>query len=106
MLLSVFSGIPLPLRAFGAAAGDVIEYGAYPQSRVTDEALISALDDAPKTWTSYNYMTGTGHEDDGLMEASDYMKFADFFFNGAKYRAVTFTEYRPRWLYWKASATR
>ena len=29
------------------------------------------------------------------MSVSEYMKYADFTFDGNKYRAVTFSEYRP-----------
>ena len=75
--------------------GDHILYGTYPQSRVTDAALIAKLEAAPKTWKSYNYYSGTGTRADGQMAPSDYMRFADFFVGGAKYRAVTFSEYRP-----------
>lgn len=77
------------------ATGTVINFGSYPQSKVTDSATISALDSVTKNWKSYNYYSGTGNRDDGNMISSDYMKYADIVFNGSKYRAVTFSEYRP-----------
>ncbi len=75
--------------------GDHIQFGTYPQSRVTDEALIAALNGAEKTWKSYGYYGGTG-EADGQMQPTDHMRFADFFYNGEKYRSVVFDTYRPK----------
>lgn len=75
--------------------GDVIPFGSYPQSKVTDSSTISALDGISKNWISYNYYTGTGDWCDGNMQPSDYMKYADFKYDGNKYRAVTFSQYRP-----------
>ena len=75
--------------------GDIIEFGSYPQSKVTDSTLISSLNSLSKTWVSYGYYTGTGDWDDGNMQPGDFMKYADVTYNGAKYRAVTFTQYRP-----------
>lgn len=31
------------------------------------------------------------------MKPGDWMKYADFTYNGTKYRAVTFSQYRPYW---------
>ena len=75
--------------------GDIIKFGSYPQSRVTDEAIIDGLNSQSLSWKSYNYYSGTGSWSDGNMKPSDYMKYADIVFNGNKYRAVTFSEYRP-----------
>lgn len=77
------------------ATGTVINFGSYPQSKVTDSATISALDSVTKNWKSYNYYSGTGDWDDGNMTSSDYMLYADIKLGGEKYRAVTFSEYRP-----------
>lgn len=81
--------------AAGYQVGDLIEFGTYPQTRVEDEAVISKLNAADKTWRSYGYYSGTGDPHDGKMTSGDYMQFADFFCEGMKYRAVTFSEYRP-----------
>ena len=106
MALSVFAGLQALPQAQAYNVGDKITFGAYPQTRVTDETLIAALDAAEKTWTSYRYYSGTGSSEyDGQMEPGDWMRFADFFYAGEKYRAVTFELYRPRWLYWKAEAS-
>ena len=75
--------------------GDIIEFGSYPQSEVTDEALLQELNSLTLNWVSYEYYTGTGNWRDGQMKPSDYMKYADVTYNEFKYRAVTFTGYRP-----------
>ena len=75
--------------------GDIIKFGSYPQSKVTDSATISALDSVAKSWKSYNYYSGMGDYRDGKMVSSDYMQYADIKIDGAKYRAVKFTQYRP-----------
>ena len=77
------------------ATGTVINFGSYPQSRVNDTVTINNLDGVTKDWKSYNYYSGTGNRDDGNMISSDYMKYADFLYGDSKYRAVTFSEYRP-----------
>ena len=85
--------------------GDIIKFGSYPQSKVTDEAIIDGLNSQSLSWKSYNYYSGTGSLSDGNMTASDYMKYADIVFNGNKYRAVTFSEYRPYWTGYTSSTS-
>ena len=85
-------------------AGDIIEYGSYPQSKVTDKDLLSALDSKSKSWVSYGYYSGTGTYDDGQMTAKDYMNYADVSYGGNKYRAVTFSAYRPYYTGYTSSA--
>ncbi|MGN0548940.1 MAG: DUF6273 domain-containing protein [Acutalibacteraceae bacterium] len=79
----------------GEKTGDIIKFGSYPQSRVTDEVLLDGLNSQSLSWKSYEYYSGTGSLSDGQMKSSDYMKYADIVFNGNKYRAVTFSEFRP-----------
>ena len=73
--------------------GDIVEFGSYPQSRITNSSLVSALNKVSKNWVSYGYYSGTG--DYGTMVQGDWMKYFDFTYNGTKYRAVTFSQYRP-----------
>ena len=63
----------------GYQKGDIIEFGSYPQSKVTNPRIISVLDGflTDDVWVSYDYYIGTGTEYDGKMTASDYMKYAD-----------------------------
>ena len=75
--------------------GDIIEFGSYPQSKVTDSSLVSALNKASKKWVSYGYYSGDGSY--GSMKPGNWMEYADFTYNGTKYRAVTFSQYRPYW---------
>lgn len=99
MLLSV---APVTMAADtadgGYQKGDIIEFGSYPQSKVTNPRIISALDGflTDDVWVSYDYYIGTDTEYDGKMTASDYMKYADLELNGEKYRAVRFSQYRPK----------
>ena len=80
------------------SVGDTITYGSYPQSKVTDSSLISALETAGNkyAWVSYNYYSGTGYWDDGQMKPDeDMMWYKDIPYNGDKYRAVWLKKYRP-----------
>ena len=81
--------------------GDIVEFGSYPQSKVTDSSLVSALNKASKKWVSYGYYSGDGS--DGSMKPGDWMECADFTYNGTKYRAVTFSQYRPWYTSYKSS---
>ncbi len=75
-----------------------IEFGSYPQTKVTDNALILRLNElAPQwdEWISYNYYSGEGNNwSDGSGKESDYMRYCDIEVNGEKYRGVRFITYR------------
>ncbi len=77
----------------GYQVGDIIKFGSYPQSRVTDSATLNALNSLSLDWISYGYYSGTGSV--GTMISSDYMKYADVEYEGNRYRAVRFSQYRP-----------
>lgn len=102
-LVLTFSVILSTESGFSAKAIDVssnvvgseVTFGSYPQSRVTDSATLSALNSMGKTWISFHYYVGTGSVSNGGMVQADYMKYADLSYNGNKYRAITFTSYRP-----------
>ncbi len=99
ILSAIMLILALPLTGFAASKtyvdyGDIIEFGSYPQSQVKDSALISKLNFVNKNWISYHYYTG--ENDDGTMKPGDWMKYADFKYDGNKYRAVTFSQYRPK----------
>lgn len=74
-------------------ANDTVEFGSYPQTMMTDEALIAALDAKATSWTSYNYSYRVA----GLstVQKGDFMKYCDVTYNGAKYRGVKMTAFRP-----------
>ncbi len=78
--------------------GNIVEFGWYPQSKVTDSSLISQLNATAgdnKSWTSYGYYSGTGGWDNGKMTAGDYMRYIDVILGSNKYRGVIFDAYRP-----------
>ena len=75
--------------------GATVQFGAYPQSKVTNSATISALNSRASGWVSYEYYTGSGSRADGKMTASDYMQYCDVKYGGNKYRGVKFSHYRP-----------
>lgn len=83
--------------------GDLIEFGSYPQTEVTDTSLLSALNSLSLSWASYGYYSGTGNATDSQMQPRDYMKYADVTYNGNRYRAVKFTEYRPYYTGYQSS---
>ena len=98
ILSAIMLILALPLTGFASDKiytykYEYIEFGSYPQSQVKDSVLISKLDSVNKNWVSYNYYSGEG--DYGTMKSGDWMKYADFKYNGSKYRAVTFSQYRP-----------
>lgn len=76
--------------------GDKFYYGSYPQTRVTDNGVISSLNALGGEWVSYDYYT------EG--KPSDFMKYKDVSYGGNKYRGVIFTKYRPNITYAVADA--
>ena len=98
ILSAIMLILALPLTGFAASKtyvdyGDIIEFGSYPQTQVKDAELIKKLDNIGKSWRSYGYYSGNGEY--GSMVQGDWMKYADFKYDGNKYRAVTFSQYRP-----------
>lgn len=76
--------------------GDTYEFGSYPQSKVTDSALISTLTGLAGTlpdstdsqaWTDYGYYISGS--------ISSYMWYIDLINGQNEYRGVYFTQYRP-----------
>lgn len=101
-VLMVVSVVPMSASAEESitySVGDIIEFGSYPQSRMTDATLIAELNAlVPEwdEWISYEYYSGTGV---GTMTKSDSMRYTDIIYNDNKYRAVKFTQYRPKQTY-------
>lgn len=80
--------------------GDIIFFGNYPQTLVTDNSLIKKLDKAPKKWVSYehyyHYTNEEGKAISGNKKITDNMQYADFSYEGINYRGVNFV--RPSML--------
>ena len=95
---------PLPAQAKTYNVGDIITFGGYPQSRVTDSTTIAALNSIAAKWYSYGYYSGDKHGTNGslpgAMRSGDWMKYCDVCYNNAKYRGVIFTQYRPTGTGW------
>lgn len=111
-IIMIVLSMSVSFAAVNYNVGDIIEFGTYPQTLVTDESLISNLNSVTKAWKSYGYSTGSYDMDnnatwpyfsDGLMHPSNYMRYSDFFFSGKKYRAVVFDLYRPNEIGFKAT---
>lgn len=70
--------------------GDIIEFGSYPQSKVTDESIISKLNKYECKWTD---VTGEIYSEklDDYIDTVIY-SYADSEHNGEKYRAVKYSD--------------
>ena len=77
------------------SAGDIVEFGWYPQTEITDKDLINNLNSISASWVNYNYFSGTGTNDDGLMKENSSMYFKDVVYLGERYRAVKVYKLRP-----------
>lgn len=75
-----------------------MQFGLYPQTKITYSGLISKLNalagtlptrDNAQAWTSYGYYVSGN--------VSDFMWYIDVDYNGAKYRGVYFTSYRMKY---------
>ena len=77
---------------------DSILYGSYPQSRVSDNELITQLNKINVSWKSLNWYSGTG-EADGKMSNGNFGRYKDVEFEGKKYRAINFSFFRPEFTY-------
>ena len=103
--MMIFTALPfmsgdfsnLSASAAEYSSGEIIELGSYPQSRVTDESLIAALNSCNLSWQSLGSLSGSGEL--GSMSENSTMKYADTEYNSQKYRAVTFSQYRPELTY-------
>ena len=91
-LALTLGGLFVAPGAFAAVReGDKLRFGTYPGKRVTDAALIASLEAAQKTWKLYGRETVTEDENGDLKTEESDIRFADFFFEGEKYRAVRFS---------------
>jgi len=87
--------------------GNYIYFGTYPQTKVTDSTIISALNKQvgllptasnTQNWTSYKYFIGEKND-------TDFMWYIDIENSGNTYRGVYFTSYRPFWTTLGSSAS-
>ena len=85
--------------------GDLIKFGSYPQSKVTDSTLISKLETegSKYKWVDYKYYAGTGLSDGNMKPVEDMMLYKDIHYGGKKYRAVKINAYRPTYTEFNSS---
>ncbi len=78
---------------------NIIYFGSYPQSEVTDSSLKTILSSLsgtlPTSSNNYNWIS-YGYYISGNI--SNYMWYIDINYNNAKYRGVYFTSYRPSYI--------
>ena len=112
LLAAILLSATAPFAAFGLMAsaktyqtGDYVVFGSYPQSTVYSyDEIYAQLEAQPKSWKSYGYYSGNSNGyslepdnpmRDGQMKPGDFMRYADFSYDGERYRAVIFDAYRP-----------
>lgn len=90
--------LPIP-ETYEKLSDGTINFGAYPQTKVTDSAITTALTLAAgalptasnsQNWTSYKYYIENSNE-------MDFMWYQDVAYEDIKYRGVYFNSYRPVW---------
>ena len=96
-IIIVVGSIPLANAGSNTyKVGDIIQFGSYPQSRVTDNVTINALNSKAPNWNNWmNYGYYSGLSSVGSMIEGDWMRYIDIIYDGDKYRGVKFTSYRP-----------
>jgi len=74
--------------------GDIVSYGSYPQTKVTDENLIEELNAKDTLWEIYDDYYWSRYYG-GELETGDCMEYTDVTHMNKKYRGVRISEYRP-----------
>ena len=87
-------------------AGDIVEFGSYPQTQVKDSTLIETLQGKVegKTFKAYPYTSQNPNFNQvsgttPMIRNTSMMSYYDFSYQGVKYRAVKINEYRPDYCY-------
>ena len=65
VVITALSGSFVLVNAISYDAGDIVSFGSYPQTKVTDEDLIKQLDKQSLSWKSYGYYSGSDIDGDG-----------------------------------------
>lgn len=81
------------------SVGTVVEFGSYPQTQVTDEALVTELDAATPEEEAYFEDYWCREPVAGSLKHYDeneyMMKYKDVTYNNEKYRGIKINSYRP-----------
>jgi uncharacterized repeat protein (TIGR02543 family) len=89
VLLVALAVCVAPAASAKLQPGDVIEFGTYPQTQVTDTALIAQLDSFSADYPAKSY--GYKYNDSKTLD----MVYKDFFYQTVKYRGVKIGQWRP-----------
>ncbi|MBQ4207173.1 MAG: hypothetical protein II621_02590, partial [Clostridia bacterium] len=89
VLLVALAVCVAPAASAKLQPGDVIEFGTYPQTQVTDTALIAQLDSFSANYPAKSY--GYKYNDSKTLD----MVYKDFFYQTVKYRGVKIGQWRP-----------
>ena len=95
-LIMVACCMPIQSSAVSYSVGDIVTFGSYPRSRVTDSSLITSLNGVSLSWKSAPLYTKNNGADKLTYPSksdSSTMKFADFTYGGNKYRAIKLISY-------------
>ena len=80
-------------------AGDVVYYGSYPQTMVTNQTLIAKLEEETQdaSWKAYRYCSASTSDGSAfpMKRNEQMMSYCDFTYGASKYRAVRINETRP-----------
>ena len=89
------AAVPCFAAAGSWKRGDSFYFGEYPQSLVHNESLAAALKKQPLQWRSYGYFGQIKTWENPYDKFNEYdMLYADLSYQGERYRAVTFSNYR------------
>ncbi len=102
LVLAVTGLVGLCVPASAVGVGDIILFGNYPQTKVSETTALENAANAA-TWNSYGYYIGTDSTEADMTKTA-FMQYADFVSGGVKYRAVRFSKYRPLCTSWTSSA--
>lgn len=98
LCLAICSMLTVFVGCGGSGAVDdrqTVEFGMYPQTKVEDDVLISALTSkagSTSSWTDYGYFKKADEETDAVREGC--MSYKDVEYDGAKYRGILIRVYR------------
>lgn len=73
--------------------GDYFYFGVYPQTKVTDENVLSTLNAVAGEVTAWNYYT-----EDTIGQKENYMYYTDVEIDGVKYRGIYILKYKPNYV--------
>ncbi|MBQ6265390.1 MAG: hypothetical protein IJK60_08085 [Clostridia bacterium] len=91
--LSIFTVTTSAVKASAFSKGDFLQFGMYPQSRVTDSGLLTQLGEIDCAMINCGYKKNTDYNTH-TFDAVD-ISYADIAFDGELYRKITINEYNP-----------